>query len=66
MDTNEAGTMAFAGDNDGDLGVYDPRSQEPAVHPFNVLPNPFNVLPKKFNTLHVRPPSALQILVLNF
>ena len=47
MDTNQAGTAVYAGDNSGDFAVYDPRSSEPVVAPFNVLP-------RKCNTIHVR------------
>ena len=58
MDTNQAGTAVFAGDNSGDFAVYDPRSSEPVVAPFNVLP-------RKYNTIHVRQLDANAFLTLS-
>ena len=47
MDANAEGTVVYAGDNDGDLAVYDPRADAPVLAPFNVAA-------RKLNTLHVR------------
>ena len=49
MDTNEAGSAVYMGDNDGAFAQYDPRTSEPVLAPFVVQP-------RKFNTLHVRCP----------
>ena len=48
MDTNQAGTVVYAGDNDGELSAYDPRTEEPVVQPFHAHE-------RKVNTLHVSP-----------